>query len=659
MSSMNIIKSTKHKLWRSDIQQIRAISVVAVVLFHSFPDRFMYGYLGVDAFFFLSGFLIFPQIYDISKSGSKKSLMLNVKNFLLRRIYRIAPALGVCILVVWSLFFFLGPSPKKLSGPEFYITTLSIFGFGNIAALNYSGDYFNSSSPLTHFWSLGVEMQSYFFFAILVLYISRFINKNVSQFRIFLLIIILISLISKYIFVFHSNLFGLIGLDTLAITGNFSDFYLTSNRLWQFALGGLFATFTTNNSKQMILNKKISILLLINVCFFLLSNINFMNNFRTILILFGIGVYLISNVNDELKYVSKILVWIGDRSYSIYLYHMPVLFILDVNTISTNIKYFPYITAITIILILSNFSHKYIEITHKVAQTNVNDKQKLLAKHKKLILTAYLLPAFSITVVLVLNNIFPQQNNFSVNFRDNYAASELSKCELGQIDEPCILIEGSAKQNWILLGDSHAGAIQGVLSKIAKQSNSNLQVWNKCRFYDPTLSLELNQLFPKWCVDSNSKRIEYIHKFKPNLIFIAYQNGPVTNGDTQMSQDLWQEVFTKTLTTLNNSASKVVLFSQIPVYEKSPFSDYRYSMAREKNLNIEQFTNLRSQRIFEGELNDKGIFVIDLVPVFCDSIKCTRFLNNWLYLDTNHLSNYGADLTAPVILKYLEDNGLI
>jgi peptidoglycan/LPS O-acetylase OafA/YrhL len=236
---MEFVESTKPKLLRSDIQQIRAISVIAVVLFHSFPDRFMHGYLGVDVFFFLSGFLIFPQIFDISKSASNKSLILNVKKFLLRRIYRIAPALGVCILVVWALFFFLGPSPKKPSGSEVYITILSIFGFGNIAALNYSGDYFNASSPLTHFWSLGVEMQSYFLFAILVLFISKLIHKSIKEYRIFLLIIILVSLISKYIFVFHSNLFGLIGLDTLAITGNFSDFYLTPNRLWQFALGGL------------------------------------------------------------------------------------------------------------------------------------------------------------------------------------------------------------------------------------------------------------------------------------------------------------------------------------------------------------------------------------------------------------------------------------
>jgi peptidoglycan/LPS O-acetylase OafA/YrhL len=204
---MRLIQRTKPKLLRSDIQQIRALSVIAVVLFHSFANRFAYGYLGVDVFFFLSGFLIFPQIYDITNSGSKKALMINVNKFISRRIYRIAPALGFCILVIWVFFFFFGPSPEKLSGPEFYISILSMLGIGNLAALNFSGDYFNSSSPLTHFWSLGVEMQAYFLFAILALLFSKIIKKNVERFRIFLLIIILISLISKYVFVFHSNIF--------------------------------------------------------------------------------------------------------------------------------------------------------------------------------------------------------------------------------------------------------------------------------------------------------------------------------------------------------------------------------------------------------------------------------------------------------------------
>jgi peptidoglycan/LPS O-acetylase OafA/YrhL len=632
--------------------------VIAVVLFHSFPNKFGYGYLGVDVFFFLSGFLIFPQIYEIAKSESKNTLRLNVKKFILRRIYRIAPALGFCILVIWVFFFFFGPSPKKLSGPEFYISILSILGIGNIAALNYSGDYFNSSSPLTHFWSLGVEMQSYFLFAILALFLAKVINKNVKRFRIFLSMIILASLISKYFFVYHSSIFGLFGLDTLAITGNFSNFYLTPNRLWQFALGGLFATFTTKNKKYIRLTKMASIPLLATVIILLFSTINIINNFRTIVILIGIGLYLISDVEKEVRYASRVLVWIGDRSYSIYLYHLPILFVLNTNSTPTNLKQILFIAAILMILLISNFSYKHIEVTHRVLESIVDDRQKLYTKYKKLIITSYLVPVLGIVLVLISNNIYPIQSNFSVNFRDNYAASDLSKCKLGQVEEPCTLLNNYSNRNWFLVGDSHAGAIQGVLSEIADQSDANLTVWNKCRFFNPELSLELNALFPRWCIDSNTKRVEYIKKIKPSLIFIAYQNGSVSNGDKQMPQNLWQDVFANTLISINKNASKVILFSQIPKYETPPYSDYRYSFPRDKNLSIDQFSDLAKQRAFENRLRNEDILVTDLVPVFCDSINCTRFLNNWLYLDTNHLSNFGADLISPTIKKFLYDNQL-
>jgi peptidoglycan/LPS O-acetylase OafA/YrhL len=655
---MRFIQRTKPKLLRSDIQQIRALSVIAVVLFHSFPNRFTYGYLGVDVFFFLSGFLIFPQIYDIADCVSKESLRINVKRFILRRIYRIAPALGFCILVIWVFFFFFGPSPDKLGGPEFFISILSILGIGNLAALNYSGDYFNSSSPLTHFWSLGIEMQSYFLFAIFALLFSKVIKINVIRFRFFLLMIILVSLISKYIFVFHSNIFGHFGLETLSITGNFSNFYLTPNRLWQFALGGLFATFTTKNIKFMKLNKKTSMPLFISVSILLFSNSNYFDDFRTVVIFIGIGVYLISDVGKEIKFVSRVLVWIGDRSYSIYLYHLPILFVLNTNLTPTDSKQILYMAAIVVLLLTSSFSYKHIEMTHRVPKYIESDKQKFYIKHKKLILTSYLVPTIGIASVIILNNIFPVQNSFPVNFRDNYAASDLSKCKLGQIEKPCILLDNSSNQNWLLLGDSHAGAIQGILAEIADQSDSNLIVWNKCRFFNPDLSLELNALFPKWCVDSNRKRIEYINRIKPSLIFIAYKNGPVANGDKDMPQNLWQDIFTNTLTSMNNNTSKVVLFSQIPEYKTAPYSEYRYSFSREKNLGIDQFPGLLKQRTFENKLKDEKVLIVDLVPALCDSMNCTRFLDNWLYLDTNHLSNFGADVISPTIRKFLYDNQL-
>ena len=648
----------KNKVLRSDIQQIRAISVIAVVLFHSFPEKFAYGYLGVDVFFFLSGFLIFPQIYDITNSVSKSARRLNVKKFILRRIYRIAPALGFCISVIWVLFFFFGPSPKKLSGPEFYISILSIFGMGNLAALNYSADYFNSVSPLTHFWSLGVEMQSYLLFAALVFFSARIFNKSIKRFRIFLFLIIVASLLSKYIFVYYSNIFKFFGLDTLAITGIYSNFYLTPNRIWQFALGGLFASFAAKSTKYIKLNQQISVPLLIIVVVLLFSTISIIDNFRVIIVLVSIGIYLISDIEKNLTYISPVLVWIGDRSYSVYLYHLPILYVLHGDSTPLRSKQVLFVLAVLIILFMSNFSYRYIEVTHKVPKSFVDKRAKVYSNHKKLIFTSYLIPVLIIILTVLANNIFSKYNNFPINFRDNYAASNLSKCPLGQINEPCLLNYDISSKNWLLLGDSHAGSIQGVLAEVASQSQTNLTVWNKCRFFDPKLSLKLNSLFPKWCVDSNSKRIEYIKRTKPSLIFITYQNGSVARGDKKMTQNLWQDIFAKTLISVNNSHSKVVLFSQIPQYKNSPMSDYRYGFLSDKELNINQFPDLKKQRKFENKLINHEVLIIDLVPIFCNSTSCTRFINNWLYLDSNHLSSFGAQLINPTIRKYLYENHL-
>ena len=86
---MKVVKKINTKIFRSDVQQIRAIAVIAVVLFHSFPNAYRYGYLGVDVFFFISGFLIFPQIYDAVKPESKNIIKANIKKFISIEIFKL------------------------------------------------------------------------------------------------------------------------------------------------------------------------------------------------------------------------------------------------------------------------------------------------------------------------------------------------------------------------------------------------------------------------------------------------------------------------------------------------------------------------------------------------------------------------------------------
>jgi peptidoglycan/LPS O-acetylase OafA/YrhL len=626
---------------RKDVQYLRAVSVVAVVLFHSFPGVFSAGYLGVDLFFFISGWLIFPQIFELMENNSKFELNYQIKHFIRRRIYRIAPALGICILFTWILFFFFGPSPANFAGPEFSLSIFSIFGLSNLAAFNFSGDYFNSKSPLTHLWSLGVEIQIYFLMAFLAYLFAHKIRSSIKNFRFLLLLIILISILSRYIFLIHAHLFGYLGLDTLAITGEFADFYFSSNRVWEFAVGGLASTFQLNNVGKIAKRYRSFYLIFIFLLLSLPLELNV--NLKLIAIFVLTIVYLMANDSVKINFFSKVFLWVGDRSYSIYLYHLPIIFILGNNSIPKKYSFIFYIVAIILIIIVGNLSYNFVETKFVYIRKNSEQNSSFYLNHKKLLWSSYIMPLFLIVIIINFNQKIPVENDIKLNFTDNYAASDLSRCPLGQIENECVLIEATSKNHWLLLGDSHAGAIQEVIAQIAAKNDASLAVWNKCRFFDPSIDSTLNSLFPEWCVKSNIQRIKYIHEVKPKLVLVSYQNVDVAYGSTKLDPQLWQEVFLKTLKSIKDEGVNLILFSQIPEYPNSPSEKYRFGFEPEKSIDINNFTDLINEKKFEEKIRNSHIDVIDLTNLLCDSKSCMRFKGNWLYIDTNHLSNFGAE----------------
>jgi len=626
---------------RKDVQYLRAVSVVAVVLFHSFPGVFSAGYLGVDLFFFISGWLIFPQIFELMANHAKFELNYQIKQFIRRRIYRIIPALGICILFAWILFFFFGPSPANFTGPEFSLSIFSIFGLSNLAAFNFSGDYFNSKSPLTHLWSLGVEIQIYFLMAFLAYLFAHKIRSSIKNFRLLLLLIIILSILSRYTFLAHSHLFGYLGLDTLAITGEFADFYFSSNRVWEFAVGGLASTFQSNIVGKIA--KKYRSLYLVFIFLLLSLPLELNVNLKLIVLFILTIIYLMANNSVKINFFGKVFLWVGDRSYSIYLYHLPILFILGNNSIPKKYSFIFYIVAIILIMIVGNLSYNFVETKFVNIGKNSEQNSSFYLNHKKLLWSSYIIPLLLIVIIINFNQKIPVENDIKLNFTNNYAASDLSRCPLGQIENECVLIEATSKNHWLLLGDSHAGAIQEVIAQIAAKNNSSLVVWNKCRFFDPSIDSTLNSLFPEWCVKSNIQRIKYIHEIKPRLVLVSYQNVDVAYGSTKLDPQLWQEVFLKTLKSIKDKGINLILFSQIPEYPNSPSEKYRFGFEPEKSIDINNFTDLINEKKFEEKIRNSHIDIIDLTNLLCDSKSCMRFKGNWLYIDTNHLSNFGAE----------------
>ena len=145
---------------RTDVQILRGIAVFAVVLFHINEKYFPLGYLGVDVFFTISGFVLTPLVLRIFVRGSGLSISDNLFRFYKRRFFRLAPALFIILLFSAILILLFAPtsSHQKFANQGFAV----LFLIGNLGAYRYQGDYFDSNpNPLVHLWSLSVEEQIY------------------------------------------------------------------------------------------------------------------------------------------------------------------------------------------------------------------------------------------------------------------------------------------------------------------------------------------------------------------------------------------------------------------------------------------------------------------------------------------------------------------
>lgn len=284
--------------FRQDINGLRAIAVLAVVFYHAEIDIFKGGWLGVDIFFVISGYLISNIIISELNNGT-----FSFKKFYLRRLKRILPALFSMLLITYPLAFMLF-TPKAIN--EYFNSLLaSVFFYANYYFQNL--DLYISEAgkfmPLLHTWSLAIEEQYYLLFPIVTYFVFKYCQKY-------------FTLIFTIIF------FGSIFVNSLTVST--IKFYQLHYRVWELLLGVLIMIIG-NNIKILHLEK-------IGVPFMLFPIFYFDDNWiydiePKVLSLAGVALIIFSNT--EKTFLSKILKFkifglIGISSYSIYLLHQPL-----------------------------------------------------------------------------------------------------------------------------------------------------------------------------------------------------------------------------------------------------------------------------------------------------------------------------------------------
>jgi peptidoglycan/LPS O-acetylase OafA/YrhL len=308
---------------RLDIQGLRALAVIGVVLFHLNPAFLTGGFLGVDVFFVISGFVIGHILLEEFRENGR----IEFSTFIAKRLFRLLPALAVTTLVVVlvSHLFFTSPLLHETVNQ----TALSgVFGISNFVIAYISGGYFGEApdlNPLVHTWSLSAEWQFYLLVPLIFLAIGRLRLPQRVRNGAIGICFIAVGIASFF--------FNFIEIPEIAQGRvDLNGYYSSIGRFWEFAAGVLAALVGGKVKLSRFSSNVISAIGLVAiVCSFLLFEGSMQTPGRstlvpvagTVLLIFG-GFHPGALLTRAISI--RPMTWIGDLSYSIYLWHWPLIF---------------------------------------------------------------------------------------------------------------------------------------------------------------------------------------------------------------------------------------------------------------------------------------------------------------------------------------------
>ncbi len=633
-----------NRRFREDIQWLRGLAVFMVVLFHTKTEFFPNGYLGVDVFFVVSGYVVAPLLFEIYSENNFKKTLFKLSYFYKRRFFRLAPTFS---LVIFSsaLLVFLLASPSehaRIARQGLY----SLFLVGNVGAAKFSADYFAPiPNPLIHTWSLAVEEQ-YYIFAPIFIGLLALIKR-------FAITIAFLCLFLTFSFLTFLNLNPQQG-GALFGFSNSIDFayYSVISRFWQFALGLLvFLILDRLNppKKSPYLGLAISILLAgilmspIGIDPKLASTISTLMTTATIF--FGVN-----NLKPAL--ITKALSYLGYRSYSLYLVHMPLLYIAK-NSPLLGIgedmdRKVQSVLALLLSLVLSAFLYERIETRYLL--DNVLREYNPSSTLKRVTILSLTTPL----LFLVVMNLGTENRYWGlVKDLDKppYAGELDPKCERDSEDGPlCSYLVRGAQTTVLLIGDSHAAHYSEALLAAANREKWNTVIWTH-RGCIVTFKLESSFSTSNSCLKVNQKMLAWVKSERPEAVIISQY----------VRKEFNQKLIRESILEIKKYVQKIALVENNPVFPDEndfmvsrPILMKQYNPPKKFRLSEMQNQDLLTSTEMMKWARSNSIEPLYIHQLFCDSFFCRRHDGSgWLYFDDDHLSVLGAGKATPIFRDFL------
>lgn len=638
--------------YRRDIDGLRAIAVMLVILNHVGFSFFCGGYVGVDVFFVISGFLItaiiFPKIVNND---------FTVSWFLSRRIKRLMPVLLFVVLITMIVFTFV-LLPQDLV--KFYRSVIWVILYGaNFFFWREHGGYFDGGSqeaPLLHTWSLAVEEQYYLIWPVMLVIAVKFLGAKRTA---YLSIVILMV----------STIFSQWGTEiTLG-----AAYYLLPTRFFELLLGSCLAIYWVKlPSFHSSIHHVLSVLglCLIIGSSILLSEHSSFPGYNALYPTIGAALLIFSSkgfVNTLLS--SKAMVFTGNISYSLYLWHWPIFVIVRYTSIEFSLPV--QILSIMFTFVLAFISWKYIEQPLRHIKWS---------SFKKVSLNLYVIPSVvlvAIALIGVFKNGYPSRFSPEIVKMDeainSFASKSRAACHSAfrnsakLPDSACFFGEMSSKNDSasiFVFGDSHANHLVPFLGELAKNKRVVAQDYTLDRCI-PLFGLDWgsNAFMASKCRERNELAKNHIVQNEFNYVVMAASWPHATTQRIYIDgrKSTQEETHFIFYTSLKNTIETIIQSGATPIFiedtptlgGKSPKCTVKKSVFNEGlDCSILRIDNPMVDKALTKIKQDyEQLVVLKVHDLYCVNGHCKMAIDGLpLYRDDDHLNELGAKYLAELYL---------
>lgn len=633
--------------YKPEIDGLRAFAIIAVIGFHYFSNIFPGGFIGVDIFFVISGYLITENIIKQNAAGNFSYYV-----FYARRVRRLFPALAFTIVLCFCAAYLLFNAEHMLRFGK--IAVSSIFSVSNFTFRDEAG-YFDLSKdfkPLLHTWSLAVEAQFYLIMPFFLIMAQR--SLKIRGIIITFLILILANCLMSQMVVAYSPE---------------TAFYMFFFRIFEFAIGGLCVFIFT---PQIIKNSFFSTLLFIGgitsilLAIFLYNEAMPFPGIAALVPCLGVAAIILSRSKLNFILRNKPMVLLGKISYSLYLIHWPIMIFYKYWKFSSPDTY-ESLTLIALSLFIAGIMYLFVEnpVRYAVKRNNAMASSGLF--------TGFCFMALiiisTVSLISITSEGMPWRIKHSLKnimTTDEYKKEENKFCkDYHQNELITCFYNNNSKKNILVWGDSHARHLHpGFVNSFPDHNimtaylSSCLPVFSKNGPLIPISAMAIKQFSE--CVERNEKIKTLIENEQFNLIVLSGRWAGYENFYKHESQYQLQQIFAKETKKIIEelSKSKNIRFLVIGAGPEpgkalnSCMSVPAYFVNSERikercinSVKLPSETKKLNKTFSEALANDENVLFISPTDIFCTSENTCKYIynDNLLFRDENHFTVNGAN----------------